>query len=79
MSRSIEARLDRLLEARHEQDQQAVKATISEFLGTMTPDQLWECREPDVCRPRLADFLATQPAKVITTIERWAKAKKGAK
>ena len=78
MNRNIEARLDRLLTARQEQDAASVREVITVFLGEMTPDQLWECREPDALRPKLEAFLATQPAKVITTIERWA-TRKGAK
>ena len=79
MNRNIEARLDRLVEARQVQDAATVKETISTFLGGLTPETLYECREPDALRPYLADFLATQPARTINTIERWAKAKKGAK
>ena len=72
MNRSIETRLDRLLEARQEQDAATVKGVIAEFLGAMTPSALYECREPATLRPLLTAFLATQPAKVITTIERWS-------
>ena len=77
MNRNIEARLDRLLEARQEQDSQAVKETISAFLGGLTPETLYECREPDALRPHLAAFLADQPEKTIRTIERWSKNRKG--
>ena len=44
----------------------------------MTPDQVYECREPEALRPRLTEFLATQPARTLATIERWS-ARKGAK
>ena len=77
MNRAIEARLDRLVAARHEQDAARVREVISVFLGEMTPDQLYECREPDALRPRLTEFLATQPNRIINIIERWSKAKKG--
>ena len=78
MSRSIETRLDRLVEARQERDAATVSGVISLFLEGMTPDQLYACREPDALRPHLAAFLATQPDKIINTIERWA-TRKGAK
>ena len=78
MNRSIETRLDRLAEARQERDAATVRGIIGEFLGGMTPGEVWECREPAILRPKLEEFLATQPAKVITTIERWA-TRKGAK
>ena len=79
MNRNIETRLDRLVAARQEQDAAAVKETISTFLGGLTPDQVYECREPATLRPQLEAFLATQPDKTINTIERWAKTRKGAK
>jgi len=79
VNRSIETRLDRLVEARQEQDAATVRETIATFLGGMTPEMLYECREPDVCRPRLDDFLATQPNKIINIIERLTRNKKGAK
>ena len=79
MRKAVQTRLDRLVEARQVQDAATVKETISTFLGGLTPETLYECREPDALRPYLADFLATQPARTINTIERWAKAKKGAK
>lgn len=75
--RRNETRLDRLVAARQEQDAARVKETIAAFLEAMPPAELAECREPDALRPYLADFLATQPARIINTIERWAKAKKG--
>ena len=78
MNRNIEARLDRLVEARQEQDAATVKGIIGEFLGGLTPETLYECREPDALRPHLAAFLADQPAKIINTIERWATRKGGA-
>ena len=76
MNRSIETRLDRLLEARQEQDAAAVKSAISEFLGGMAPETLYACRDQATLRPKLEEFLTTQPAKVITTIERWAARKR---
>ena len=79
MRRATETRLDRLGEARHEQDAATVKGVITTFLGAMTPDQLYACREPATLRPQLEAFLATQPDKTINTIERWAKTRKGAK
>ena len=79
MNRSIETRLDRLLEARQEQDAATVRGIIGEFLGGMPPQALYECRELAVLRPRLNDFLAAQPDKMIRTIERWAKTRKRAK
>ena len=79
MSRSIEARLNRLAEARQERDAASVREVITVVLGGLTPDQLWECREPDVCRPRLADFLATQPARTLAIIERWSRNRKATK
>lgn len=78
MNRNIEARLDRLVAARQEQDAATVKGIIGEFLGGLTPETLYECREPDALRPHLAAFLADQPAKIINTIERWATRKGGA-
>ena len=78
MNRSIEARLDRLVAARQEQDAATVKGIIGEFLGGLTPETLYECREPDALRPRLTEFLADQPNKIIATIERWS-ARKGTK
>ena len=78
MRKDIQGRLDRLVAARQEQDAATVKGIIGEFLGGLTPETLYECREPDALRPQLSAFLATQPAKVITTIERWA-TRKGAK
>ena len=78
MNRSIEARLDRLAETRQERDAATVKGIIGEFLGGLTPETLYECREPDALRPHLAAFLADQPAKIINTIERWATRKGGA-
>ena len=78
MSRSIEARLDRLVEARQEQDAATVRGIIDEFLGGMTPGEVWECRELAILRPRLTEFLADQPNKIIATIERWS-ARKGTK
>ena len=77
MNRNIEARLARLVEARQAQDAAAVRGVIGEFLGGMTADQLYECREQATLRPKLEEILTTQPAKVITTIERWAKTRKG--
>ena len=77
MNRSIETRLDRLVEARQERDAATVKATITTFLWGLTPETLYECREPDALRPHLAAFLADQPAPTIGAIERWSKAKKG--
>lgn len=79
MNRNIEARLDRLLEARQEQDAARVREVISVFLGGLTPETLYACREPDALRPRLTEFLADQPARTLAVIERWSKAKKGAK
>ena len=78
MNRNIEARLDRLVAARQEQDAATVKGIIGEFLGGLTPETLYECREPDALRPHLAAFLADQPNKIIATIERWS-ARKGTK
>ena len=78
MNRNIEARLDRLVAARQEQDAATVKGIIGEFLGGLTPETLYECREPDALRPRLTEFLADQPNKIIATIERWS-ARKGTK
>ena len=78
MNKAIEARLDRLVAARQEQDAATVKGIIGEFLGGLTPETLYECREPDALRPHLAAFLADQPAKIINTIERWATRKGGA-
>lgn len=76
MNRSIETRLDRLVEARREQDAATVKGVIAEFLGGLTPSALYECREQAVLRPRLNDFLATQPAPILAIIERWAARKR---
>ena len=78
MNRSIEARLDRLVEARQEQDAATVRGVVSDFVNGLTPEILYECREPDALRPHLAAFLADQPAKIINTIERWATRKGGA-
>lgn len=72
MNRNIEARLDRLVENWQEQDAATVRGAISEFLGTMTPDQLYECRDQAVLRPELEAFLTTQPERVIKIIERWS-------
>jgi len=77
MRKAIEARLDRLVEARHEQDAAKVKGIIDEFLGGMTPGEVWECREPAILRPKLEEFLTTQTNKAISTIERWSKNRKG--
>ena len=77
MNRSIETRLDRLVEARQERDAATVRETIATFLGGMTPEMLYECREPDALRPKLEEFLATQTNKVINTIERWSRNRKG--
>ena len=77
MNRNIEARLDRLAEARQEQDAATVRGIIDEFLGGMTPGEVWECREQAILRPRLEEFLATQTNKAISTIERWSKNRKG--
>lgn len=77
MRRATETRLARLVEARHKQDQRAVRESISRFLNGMTPVELYECREPQVLRPRLAAFLADQPARTLATIERWAAHRKG--
>lgn len=79
MRKATETRLDRLVAARQEQDVASVRETISTFLGGLTPDQLYACREPDALRPRLAAFLADQPPTVINSIERWSKNRKGAK
>ena len=78
MRKDIQGRLDRLVAARQEQDAATVKGIIGEFLGGLTPETLYECREPDALRPHLAAFLADQPAKIINTIERWATRKGGA-
>ena len=77
MRKDIQGRLARLVEARQAQDQQAVRETITTFLGGMAPNELYECRELAVLRPKLEAFLTTQPARMLNTIERWAKAKKG--
>ena len=79
MNRNIEARLDRLVAARQEQDAATVKGIIGEFLGGLTPETLYECREPDALRPRLTEFLATQPNKIIAIIERWSRNRKATK
>ena len=76
MRKAIETRLDRLVEARQEQDAAAVKGVIAEFLGAMPPGALYECRQPDVCRERLWTFLSDQPAPTLATIERWAARKR---
>ena len=78
MNKAIEARLDRLLAARQEQDAATVRGIIDEFLGGMTPGEVWECREPAILRPKLEEFLTTQTNKAINAIERWS-ARKGAK
>ena len=78
MNRNIQGRLDRLVEARQEQDAAAVRGVITTFLGGMTPREVYECRQPDVCRERLWTFLSDQPAPTLAIIERWA-ARKGAK
>jgi len=78
MRKDIQGRLDRLVAARHEQDAATVRQTISVFLEGMTPVELYECREPDALRPRLTDFLADQPPRLLATIERWS-AQKGGK
>lgn len=77
MRKATETRLNRLAEARQEQDAATVRGIIGEFLGGMAPDQLYECREPAILRPQLEAFLATQPTKAITIIERWSKNRKG--
>lgn len=79
MNKTIQGRLDRLVEVRQEQDAARVREVISTFLGGLTPETLYECREPDALRPKLEEFLTTQPAKIINTIERWSKNRKGAK
>ena len=79
MRKAIETRLDRLVEARQEQDAATVSGVISEFLGEMTPDELYECREPAILRPQLEAFLATQPNKIIAIIERWSRNRKATK
>ena len=79
MNRNIEARLARLVEARQAQDAAAVRGVIGEFLGGMTAEILYECREPDALRPRLTEFLATQPNKIIAIIERWSRNRKATK
>ena len=78
MNRNIETRLDRLVEARREQDAATVKLAISNFLGGLTPDQVYACREPSVLRPQLTAFLADQSPRTLAIIERWS-ARKGAK
>lgn len=77
MNKSIQTRLDHLVEARREQDAAAVKQAVTHFVNGLTPGDLWACRQrPDVCRERLADFLADQPPATLATIERWS-ARKG--
>ena len=78
MNRSIETRLDRLVEARQEQDAATVRGVITTFLGTMTPETMYECREPATLRPKLEAFLADQSPRTLAIIERWS-ARKGAK
>jgi len=77
VNRSIETRLDRLVAARQEQDAARVREVISDFVNGLTPEMLYECREPDALRPKLEEFLTAQPAKIINTIERWATRKGG--
>lgn len=72
MRKDIQGRLARLVEARQEQDAATVKGIRTAFLEGLTPETLYACREPATLRPLLTAFLATQPAKVITTIERWS-------
>ncbi len=72
MSRAIEARLDRLVEARREQDAATVRGVIGEFLGGMAPETLYACRDQATLRPKLEEFLTTQPDRMIKIIERWA-------
>ena len=79
MNRSIETRLDRLVAARQEQDAARVREVISDFVNGLTPEMLYECREPDALRPKLEEFLTPHPPTVINSIERWAKTRKGAK
>lgn len=79
MNRNIEARLDRLVEARQEQDAATVRGVVSDFVNGLTPEILYECREPDALRPRLTEFLATQPNKIIAIIERWSRNRKATK
>ena len=76
MRKATETRLTRLLEARQEQDAATVRGVITTFLGGLAPDQLYECRQPDVCRERLWTFLSDQPAPTLATIERWAARKR---
>ena len=76
MRKDIQGRLDRLVAARQEQDAATVKGIIGEFLGGLTPETLYECREPDALRPHLAAFLSDQPAPTLATIERWAARKR---
>ena len=77
MRKAVQTRLDRLVEAWQVQDAAVVKETISTFLGGLTPDQVYECREPATLRPRLEAFLAAQSPRTLATIERWSAAKKG--
>ena len=79
MNRNIEARLDRLVEARQEQDAATVRGVVSDFVNGLTPEILYECREPDALRPRLTEFLVTQPNKIIAIIERWSRNRKATK
>ena len=79
MNRNIEARLDRLVEARQEQDAATVRGVVSDFVNGLTPEILYECREPDALRPRLTEFLATQLNKIIAIIERWSRNRKATK
>ena len=78
MNKTIQGRLTRLVEAHQERDAETVKGVITTFLATMTPDQLYECRQPDVCRERLWGYLADQSPRTLAIIERWA-ARKGEK
>ena len=75
--RRNETRLDRLVAARQEQDAARVKETIAAFLEAMPPAELAECKGPEALRPQLTQFLATQTPKIINTIERWSRNRKG--